>query len=120
MNYLVRVIPQRGFETRRRSGLTFSVQGTVIGEDQLTPEIEADPGLVVTPVADAEADALRDALRKAEAGEGSDPDPGTGGRPQCAYIRANGEQCKGRAKAESRFCSLHTDDGDGGATVVKA
>lgn len=121
-SYLVRVVPQRGFETRRRSGLVFSVAGTVIAEAEMTPEIRTDPGLVVTPVADTEAEALREALAGAGDADGDGFADGEGDdRPQCAYPKANGEQCRNRAREGSRFCGVHSDGGDeGGATVVTA
>lgn len=66
MKYLVRVIPQRGFETRRRAGVVFSVEGTVVDEADLgaagMEAVRADPGLIITPVRDEEAAVIEAAL----------------------------------------------------------
>lgn len=129
--YLVSVIPQRGFLSRRRSGLVFTAEGVRVTEAQLTPEILADPGLRVVELGEG---AGLDGIPAATAGDAPPPpadEEVRPGRRQCLYLRLNGEQCRNAAVGEGEYCRVHTaNDGagsgeggkpgnGGGAEVVK-
>lgn len=119
MNYLVQCIPQRGFTSRRRSGIEFSAEGTVISAEQMTDAIREDKGLRVIALPD---EAVVQGLPAAPAADPFAEDDDEGEPPaQCVYIRANGAQCRHRALRGSEFCRTHTpeeEEDGGGAQVV--
>jgi hypothetical protein len=136
--FLVQCIPQRGFNERRRSGILFTAEGTIIQRNELTREILEDPGLRVMELPAGAKIVRAGEVNFASTQDGEQPagkqhGPGAEGEPgekripagdeeepgRCVFIKTDGERCKGRAREGELLCGTHRDKLPAGADVTQ-
>lgn len=93
MPYRVRARQRAGWPGRHRSGRFFpSAEWTVLADDELTPEMQEDPVLLIE-ILPPETVIVPDSLTPA----------------RCEALTRAGEQCRRDAQVGARFCASHRE-----------